>query len=204
MVKAIIYLMNDENNVDDSATEKWIYKLQNEIKIAHCPEKQLLSSLLAEMYWSYYERNRYRFYNRTETVNFKNDDISTWDINKIVEETVTNYKASMENSDSLKGIDIGKIDVILVRGNSRKLRPALYDFLAHRALNFFESREPEITRPAVQFNLNDSNFLADYGSFCKMKLSTDDTLSLKFYALQIFQQLIAFHSTGKKEKISRP
>ncbi len=204
VVKAIITMMNYDYSVSDSANEKWIYRLQAEIKVARCPERQLLSSLLAEMYWSYYGRNRYRFYNRTQTANFNNNDISTWDITKIVNAAINSYKASLENSDSLEKMDIGKFDVILVKGNSQYLRPTLYDFLAHRALSFFESSEPEITRPAIQFSLNDSSYLANYTDFIKLNCTSSDSLSTNFYAVKILQQLIAFHAGSNSKKDIAP
>ncbi|HTB31200.1 MAG TPA: hypothetical protein VK808_04190, partial [Bacteroidia bacterium] len=204
VVKALINMMNYDYNVSDSANEKWIYRLQKEIKTAQFPEKQLLSSLLAEMYWSYYERNRYRFYNRTQTVNFNNGDISTWDVTKIINEAILNYRSSLEDADSLEKIDIGEFDVDLIKGNSRYLRPTLYDFLAHRALSFFESSEPEITRPAVQFNLNDSSYLANYTEFVKINCHTDDSLSVQFYAIKTWQQILAFHANGNAQKDIAP
>jgi uncharacterized protein YfaS (alpha-2-macroglobulin family) len=204
MVKALINMMNYDYQVSDSANEKWIYRIQAEIKTAHCPEKQLLSSLLAEMYWSYYGKNRYRFYNRTQTVNFNNNDIGTWDVTKIVDEALRNYETSLENEDSLEKIGMDKMDVILVKGNTRNLRPTLYDFLAHRALSFFQSSEPEITRPAVQFNLNDSSYLTNYNDFIKIKFKTDDTLSTGFYALKVLQHLLAFHASSNSGKDIAP
>ncbi|HTA28694.1 MAG TPA: MG2 domain-containing protein, partial [Bacteroidia bacterium] len=204
VIKAIITMMAYDYAVSDSANEKWIYRIQSEIKTAGCPEKQLLSSLLAEMYWSYYGKNRYRFYNRTQTVNFNNNDISTWDVTKIIDAAIQSYKASLTDADSLQKIDISKFDVILEKGNSRKLRPTLFDFLAHRALGFFESSEPDITRPAVQFNLNDSSYLANYSVFLKINCTSADTLSNSFYAIKTLQQLIAFHATGNNAKDIAP
>ncbi|HTB07772.1 MAG TPA: hypothetical protein VK806_12540, partial [Bacteroidia bacterium] len=102
VIKAIINLMAHEGSINDSSTETWIYRLQRDIQSASCPEKQLLHSLLAGIYWSYYEYNRYRFYNRTTTINFKNDDISTWDLTHVVDAALTNYQASLQNADSLQ------------------------------------------------------------------------------------------------------
>ena len=190
VVKSLITLMSYEGSVNDSNTEAWIYRLQTEAQTASCPEKQLLHSLLAGIYWSYYEYNRYRFYNRTQTTNFKNDDVSTWDLTHVVDAALDNYEASLQNPDSLKGIVLEKYEVILVKGTGRELRPTLYDLLAHRALDFYKSEEPDITRPADQFALTDSAYLGDYEKFSKIDLKTTDTLSLKFYALQVFQKLM--------------
>ncbi|HTB06642.1 MAG TPA: alpha-2-macroglobulin family protein, partial [Bacteroidia bacterium] len=111
---------------------------------------------------------------------------------------LTNYQASLQNADSLQKMMLDKFDVIIVKGNARELRPTLYDLLAHRALDFYKSEEPDITRPADQFAFTDSAYLGDYEQFSKLDLKTTDTLSLKFYALQVFQKLIEFHSSKKE------
>ena len=40
--------------------------------------------------------------NRTETVNFKEDDIKTWDLKKLVKEVISNYMMSLNDVDNLK------------------------------------------------------------------------------------------------------
>ncbi|MCE9539445.1 MAG: hypothetical protein K8R85_09535, partial [Bacteroidetes bacterium] len=51
-----------------------------------------------------------------------------------------------------------------------------------------------IIRPAYKFELNDNNYFNDFESFSKLKIETKDTLSSKYYALTILQDLIKFHS----------
>ena len=90
-------------------------------------------------------------------------------------------------------------DEIIVKGNvaQRKLRPTLYDFLAHRAINFFRSSEPNLTKPAYQFTLNKPAYLQDAEGFGKMKIESRDTASYKYYALTILQDLIKFHQNDQ-------
>ncbi|MBN4062418.1 hypothetical protein JYU20_04395, partial [Bacteroidales bacterium AH-315-I05] len=155
IAKALIHKLKFESNIEEENYIKAIYDLSVEIDNSYFPLKPVLHSFLAEIYWRYYQNNRWKFLNRTETVAFKNDDIRTWDLKKIVQETMTHYNLSLQSADSLKRTRISHFNDILLLGDSagRKLRPTLYDFLAHRASGFFMHEEPGLTKPAYKFEL---------------------------------------------------
>jgi uncharacterized protein YfaS (alpha-2-macroglobulin family) len=193
-IKAVIHRMKFESYVEEYSAEKTINALQQELAGARFPVKPVLHSILAQSYWEYYEKNRWKFHNRTQTTEFKNDDISTWDLNHIVDQAIKQYRLSLHNVDSLKRTPINIYDDVLVKyDESRMLRPTLYDFLAHRAIDFYMNEEPEITRPAYRFELNDKEYFAPADRFIKIGLSTKDTMSLKFNALAYLKDLIGFH-----------
>ena len=195
-VKAIIHRMKFEQSMEEYSLVKALNKLNEEAKEATYPVKPILQSMIAESYWQYYQNNRWKFYNRTATVNFDNDDITTWDLKTIFSQVVKNYQASLENADSLKHTPLNIYDEILIKQpNSRKFRPTLYDFIANRAVDFYMNEESDIIRPAYKFEINDANYFNDFESFSKLKIETKDTLSSKYYALKILQDLIRFHSS---------
>lgn len=138
-VKSILHRMKFESYKEEFSLEKSIFKLRDEVNEAHYPIKPVLQSILADAFWQYYQNNRWKFYDRTTTVNFKNDDIETWDLKAITNAVITNYKASLSNVDSLKLTKIDLYDAIINKGTTecRAWRPTLYDFLGHRALGFF-------------------------------------------------------------------
>lgn len=200
-VKAIIHRMKFEQYMEEYSLVKALNKLNEEAKEATFPVKPILQSMIAESYWQYYQNNRWKFYNRTTTVNFNNDDITTWDLKTVFSQVVKNYQASLESADSLKRTPLNIYDEVLIKQpNSRKFRPTLYDFIAHRAVDFYMNEEPDIIRPAYKFELNDVNYFNDFETFSKLKIETKDTLSSKYYALKILQELIIFHSeTGSAQ-----
>ena len=194
-VKAVIHRMKYEQYIEEYSLVKSLNKLTEEAKGAGYPVKPILHSMIAESYWHYYQNNRWKFYNRTETVNFNNDDITTWDLKTIFSQVIKNYQASLESSDSLKRTPLNIYDDVLVKQpNSRNFRPTLYDFLAHRAVDFYMNEEPDITRPAYKFELNSESYFWNFNEFAKIKIESKDTLSAKFYAVKILQDIIAFHS----------
>jgi uncharacterized protein YfaS (alpha-2-macroglobulin family) len=199
LVKATIYKLRYIGAVEENSLIKSLDQLRLEAAQAQYPVKPLLHSMLAQIYWQFYQLNRYRFLNRSTTVNFKQDDISTWDLNKVVNETIRQYQLSLTNPKKLQQTKIDIYDEVLLKGEKkqRQHRPTLYDFLAHRAINFFQSSEPNITRPAYQFTLNDSKYMQAVEKFAQLNISTKDTTSYKFYMVTVLQDLIRFHLKDK-------
>ncbi|MDO8999146.1 MAG: alpha-2-macroglobulin family protein [Bacteroidota bacterium] len=200
-VKAVLNRMKFESYKEEFSLEKSIFKLRDEAKEAKYPIKPVLQSILADAFWQYFQNNRWKFYNRTTTVGFKNDDIETWDLKTITNAVIVNYKASLENVDSLKRTKIDIYDDVLNKGtrDCRSWRPTLYDFLAHRALSFFMNSEPDVSRPSSQFNVNNEDLAKPFSEFVKVKITNpSDSLELKYYALKLIQDLTLFHINDDK------
>jgi hypothetical protein len=194
LVKAIIHRMRFEQGMEEYSLEKALSKLNEEAQSASYPVKPVLQSIIAESYWNYFQQNRWKFYERAATTGFQNDDISTWDLKMIVNQVIKNYQASLQSSDSLKRTPLNIYDDILVQiPKSRKFRPTLYDFLAHRAVDFYMSEEPEIDRPADKFEISSESYFWNAGEFSKLNIQSRDSFALKFYGINILQDLIAFH-----------
>jgi uncharacterized protein YfaS (alpha-2-macroglobulin family) len=200
LVKAVIHRLKYTTYKEENAFTKILIDVESEAKNATFPVKPLLHSVLAEMYWNYYQQNRWRFQNRTKTVNFDNNDINTWTIDKIVEEVFRHYQLSLADADKSKETLTDIYEPVLQGGNEygKILRPTLYEFLAYRALGFYANQEAEITKPAYAFVINDKSYLSDYHTFINLQLTTQDTLSQKFHALQLYQDILKF-IIAKKE-----
>jgi uncharacterized protein YfaS (alpha-2-macroglobulin family) len=193
-VKAVIYKMKLLDNVEEDAYVKNINQLENEVSAAEFPIKPILQSMLAEMYWRYYQQNRYLFLNRTETANFDQKDIRTWDLKKIVKEVIANHLEALKDADKLKDTPVKTYDAVITKGyNSAKYRPTLYDFLAHRAIDFFMNDETGLAEPIYKFELNSMDYFQLPEKFSRMEITTKDSLSLKYYAIKLLQDLTVFH-----------
>ena len=90
LVKSIVHRMKFEQYMEEYSLEKAINKLSLEVSEAKYPLKPMLHSMLAQTYWNYYQNNRWKFENRTQTVNFNKEDVSTWDLKSIVDQVVKN------------------------------------------------------------------------------------------------------------------
>lgn len=195
LVKAYIHQLKFTDVKEEDAFIKNLTRLRKEADAATFPAKPLLHSMLGEMYWQYYQQNRYQFMNRSATVDFNADDIETWNLAQIVFETTKQYRLSLEDAEKSKTEKIDVYAPVVYRGNElgRQLRPTLYDFIAHRAVDFFSSSEPDLAKPAYAFELDKAEYLGDTKTFIDLKLTSKDTASMKFFALQLFQDLERFH-----------
>ena len=151
-LKASLYRMKLEADFQEDFYEKSIARTQFDIQSAQAPVKQILHSIQAELYWRYYQQNRWKFLGRSETANFVADDIKTWDLKKLVTVCMENYSQSLSDKDLLKNTALSTFDSILIKQkDSKKFRPTLFDFLAHRAIDFYSSTEAGLTKPATTF-----------------------------------------------------
>ena len=199
IIKTLFYKSKFALILEENAQLKVINQFKKQISKSNFPTKNVLENILANLYWQYFNQNRYKFYNRTKT-NKKVDknDFRTWDLNTLFNEIHIHFKTSLENSKKLQEIDIYKFAPILqVQRGSKFYRPTLYDFLANNALEFYKTTENSITKPKEQFNLNNLSFLSDFKTFSNLNLVTKDSLSLQFNALKIYQKLIQFHQQRK-------
>lgn len=196
LVRSVIYKMKYARYKDDFSQEKNIGQLLEEVRQAKFPVKPVLESLLAESYWQYYQANRWKFYDRSQTVAFNKEDVATYDLKSLVSEVIAHYRASLQDTARLKDTKIDVFEEIVIPGaaSTRLWRPTLYDFLAHRALGFYKNSEAGITKAANQFALNDAAYLQPYPEFLKfIPARPQDSLELKYEAVVLFRELLNFH-----------
>jgi hypothetical protein len=195
IVKTLMYRMRLESYKEEASIVKAITLLESETAAAKGVLRAILHSITAEVYWRYYQENRWRFYDRTRTLDFKQDDITTWDLEKIIGATLRHFDQSLSDAVLLKKTELSKFsDILLEYEKSSKRRPTLYDFLAHRAIDVFMNAETDLTQPAYMFQLDNPEYFSRYNDFISMRIATKDSLSFKFRALTILQDLIAFHA----------
>jgi uncharacterized protein YfaS (alpha-2-macroglobulin family) len=194
-IKAFIYKMKCNWYTEDDAFVKNLEDAEIECDSAVFPEKQILHSMLAEMYWWYFQDNRYKYYNRSQTTDVKLNDIKTWDLYYLINTIITHYKKSLNEVDLLKKASINEYKEILNNFDEDEIfiRPTLYDFLIHRAIDFYSNEEAGLTKPVYEFVINNTDFFLPAKDFCALSISTADTTSFKYLALKLYQQAMLFH-----------
>mgnify|MGYP000574936602 CR=1 FL=1 len=195
LVKTLFYKSKFYLTLEEDAQLKIVNSFKKHISKSTFPTKNVLENILANLYWQYFNQNRYNFYNRTKTENKVDiNDFRTWDLNTLFKEIHWYYKVSLENSEKLQKVNINEFATILsIQKDSKKYRPTLYDFLANNSLEFYKTSETNIKRPSYKFIIDNPSFLGDYKTFSKLNINSKDTLSLQFNALKIYQNIIKFH-----------
>ena len=199
-IKSCMYQVKYRNMLEEGSNENNIFFVDTLIAKAKVPAKNILQSMQAEMFWQYLQNNRYKFYDRTKLADEKAKDISTWSLEKLHNSITKLFKASLSNETILKQTKLDGFDAIIIKGeNTRNLRANLYDFLAHRALDYFMTDERDLIKPAYQFNLNDPKAFAPAKEFAQHIFKTKDTASLHYKALNLFRDLLSFHMPDSKK-----
>ena len=194
IAKALIHQVKYISTREEDGAVKAIYFMEEELLKSQYPAVPLIQSMLGELYWSYYRNNRWRFMNRSTTEGADPKDLLTWDLKRIFNKVTRLHLASISNKKLLQSTPLHLFDAILIEEKeSRRLRPSLYDFIAHRALQFFMNDEAGLTKPAITFELTKAQDFSPAATFIKNTFPTKDSASQKWHAIQILRDLIAFH-----------
>lgn len=193
VIKSLIYRISLQSSYEEDHVIGSIATFNHELSGASVPEKQILHSLLAELYQAYYNANRWKINKRQTLEGGDKEDMETWDaveINKVIEQ---HYRASLAKKSDLTQIPLVEFADILMQGDSSNftLWPSLYDLLANRALQYFISTDIELTQIATKHKTSSDIYLQPAADFVKLKINLNDSSQVQI--LDIFQRLLAFH-----------
>jgi uncharacterized protein YfaS (alpha-2-macroglobulin family) len=199
VIKALLYHGQLRSIKEEEPLKKNIAELEGEIKGSTEPVRSLLQNLTASLYWTYFQQNRWRLYNRTNTAaSFSKEDMATWTADDLHQKISELFVASLKNEKLLKQTALEPFDPLITKGNMRYLRPTLFDLLAHRALDYFKTDEKYISKPIAVFEIDDLAAFAPANSFATHRFKIADSSSLHAIALQLFQRLLQFHQSDAK------
>ncbi len=200
IVKSLLYQSKYMMQLEEDSQLKIVHKFEQEIASSQPPVKNILESYLAQLYWQYYQANRWKFAHRTETASAVDpEDFRTWDLNTLYKAVYTHFNRSLQQPEVLKVIPV-KVwkDILNLSDKANKYQPVLYDVLVHEALRFYENKENALTAPAQNFYIDKPEFLSDVDEFIRLKINTKDTLSKQYQALKIYQSYLQFRLNDKQ------
>ena len=194
--RAICLKITLEGRIQGHRIEEMIVLLQIEIdEDPPAPMKSVMETVLAHWYWEYFQQNRWRIIERTQTAEPPGADFTTWDLPRILAEIDLHFTLALSADQQLKAIPIGEFDDLLEKGTvPDTYRPTLYDFLAHEALSFYTAGEQVGVLPRDTFEfMADSPIFAPVAEFIQWEPETTDTESPKLKAIRLYHDLLAFH-----------
>ncbi len=210
VVKAILYQIRLNSDFQENFLQQSILRLKKEISLSAGTTRQILQSVLAEVYWKYYQNNQFRFRDRTPVTPVVSDSIATWDLATISAAITRNYLWSLQHADTLQNIQIGRFDAIVncdpvddknpaaQAAAAAQFYPTLYDFLASRALDFFTSNQGILHASGKPVPAGSPDFYVPTTGFIRLTVTIPgDSLSLKSFALRLFRDLALFHAPDK-------
>src|SRR4029434_10554638 len=115
------------------------------------------------------------------------------------------FQAALSAEQILKATPVETWDDLLVKGTMPdELRPSLYDFIAHEALEFYTSAEQAGARPEGSFELcADSPVLDAADAFIAWRPETGgETNASVLRAVALYQDLLRFHQGDAPPKLA--
>ena len=200
-IRAIGQKIALEGNIQGNKPEEKIVLLEQEMAELPAEVQPVLRSILANWYWHFFQRNRRRFLQRTETAEPPGEDITTWDLPRIFAEIDRHFTAALEAETLLRSTPIEEYDALLEKGTiPDRYRPTLYDFVVANALEFYSSGEQAAAKPQDAFVLSaDSPIFARGEEFLAWEVDTTDTDSPLYKAIGLYQAVLAFHREAENE-----
>ena len=192
-IKALMYRyyynsMITENDINKNLQQ--FYKdLGSETK---SPQKEILSSYVANILYNYYIQNKWNIEDRTATVNFEKADIATYsadDFNRLIAQY---YKQSIANTEVLQNTRILDLGVLVDNNAGVNMRPTLYDLLVEKAIEFYKYDNIRTTKMANSFVLNDVGNLPDVKRSLAYDYQTKDTLNRNYISVKLYQDWLRF------------
>ena len=201
VIKSVFYELKYNTYLKEDDYILGIYNLESLIKQTPSPAKEILHSLTAEVYWGYYSSNRWKFSERTVLEsNVKLNDIRTWDLKRIASKVNYHYLQSLQNETISQTTPIDSYEeLILNTQNTKDFRPTLYDFLAHRTINFFNQNSYNLPGSAETYAMKGIAYFGSNTTFSKINITSKDKFNTKFYASKIFQNLTKFRLKDKNK-----
>lgn len=192
-IKAVIFKLSIEQTIKDNDINSQVTEVRNQISASkNNVEKSLLQTLEAQLLVNYLNQNRWNIMSRKETIDYVKTDISTWSTGDFALEIHQLFDNALSN-DRLKTTPNNNYSAIVIKGNVTALRPTLYDLVAHLALDYYKTNPAINTKPIDEFQLNQSQTLNFAKEFIDHYFITKDTLSPRYQAVRLFQQVLQFH-----------
>ncbi|MCU0333467.1 MAG: hypothetical protein MUF62_00300, partial [Chitinophagaceae bacterium] len=191
-LKAIIAKGHLLRKVEEDEFDKTIALLEQELKQTNAqPQRQLLHSLLADVYYDYLDAKRWQIMERSASTRPDPKKPDTWSIKDFDNRIWQHYQASLSNEALLKRTSVDVYEMVVLKGE-RALRPTLYDLLAHKVLDYLEQGQHDDVKPQQAFELNDAAALAAPRLFVRHPYPSTDSSSRLYRAIILYQQLLRY------------
>jgi uncharacterized protein YfaS (alpha-2-macroglobulin family) len=202
-IKALLHKKNYLLTLSQDGHVKAIQDLENSIK--ESPKKHtrfILTSILAEMYAKYLDRNYYKIRNRSTLKKDRSEDITTWSMEKLMKKSSQLYLTSLDKRTQKVNIEHYKM-IMSEQKNTEGLMPTLYDFLASRALKHFKNERHYLNKAESDFTITDKDAFGSAYTFMYNHFRAENKNSFKYQVLLIYQKLLQLHSSnGQKRALS--
>ncbi len=197
ILKCYIFYLKARQEYEQNSFQSIVQQMENDLPKMPFPHNAMLHSMLADLYWEYYNNNEWKISDRTK-INNPSQDIETWATEDFVNVIIKHFSMSLQNPTQLQKVDIDIYSDIIKKGTKPKfLRPTLYDFLVTKAIDFYKNKKITLTKPADYFQIKEDFYFASASEFANTKIDSKDTLSLHYNGMKLLQEWLKFRLSEK-------
>ncbi|MBN9522433.1 hypothetical protein J0H58_28590 [bacterium] len=198
-IKAVCTKIALEGTIQGNKPEEKVVRMKAAIAVSPAEMHPVMNAVLAHWYWHYFQQNRWRIVQRTAAGDSTGDDVTTWDLPRILAEVERQFDRALGADQELKAAPVARYDVLLDKGTiPDEYRPTMYDVLAFDSLGFLGANEHGLTKGQDSFEIAaDSPVFAPAAEFLKWQPQTTDAASRTLKAIRLYQTLLTFHQNDK-------
>lgn len=193
LIKALILKTTFSLEIDQDEYPRLLREVESAIlQEKDRPAKSILQSYAAELYCDYYQKNDYKIRQRGLLQGDIPEDINAWSSNIFQQKITALLTASLSAAQELQQTPISRYKEIMTgKTTSDSLRPTLYDFLSHRAIEILS---------VCQYRFNnssslqqDTNLLKPLSSFLALSIPPEPG-NVTNHILKFWQDLLRFRN----------
>jgi len=180
----------------DEATR--ICDLAESLATSPAAVRPFLRLLHARWLFTYYQNHYWKLEARSSATDLPSTDLRTWDASRMLDEIDRGFQASLADAPMLQAIPVAGFETLLEPAElGDNLRPTLYDFIAHSALQYY-ALEGSSSKPQGTFEIPAvSPALDASGAFLAWHPQSADPTATQLRALRLYQDLLNFHKSDK-------
>lgn len=194
VIKALIHQGKYDLALDaEKDTMLFVHLNEMLAKSKDAVEKSVLHSMLGELYLQYYEKDSWTIDQRTALAGLVPEDMKEWTRNIFYEKAVEHLTASLRAQSELEKIPVEKYTAIVELGkDARQLYPSMYDFLALRAIRFFQNIRSDkgLKTVLAQKQIASKSLFAPTGEFIKLNFNPQPK-EYDLWTLETYRALLA-------------
>lgn len=190
IIRASLFQFGQMASWEEDHLIKAIGMAEGRLALLSRPSGELMHSLLAEMYWFYYQQHRYEILERTRAEIPTPSDIKNWDATHFRNSISWHYEQSLQAQAAMDTIPLIKWKSILETFDDEALalQPTLFDFVASRALTYYEGDEAGLTELRQEKPQLPAEVWSTAAEFVSLGLPAPGDSGLR--QLRILQQLL--------------
>lgn len=187
------------NPLDESPLINQINYIEEHISELNATSQAIANSYLAEVYNRYFQQNRYKLRNLTDVSGEPAENIQQWTIRQLLEKVEALYLMSISDRNTTD-VSIETYNALIedLNENGKSLRTTIYDLLAHRAIDHFNSIYANVTKPVDAFVFDHEEAFAQSKIFSTAEINSPDPHDKIYRVLQVLQELEGFHQNSNR------